>query len=669
MADNIVDITIRARDLSGPAYASAEAKEKAFQRVVDDGNKRLQRLGDQNAAIVERSARARQDAAFLIARAERFMSQEAEKAAKVEKDLNTALSFGSGVMANAVAPMLSLGMASGGLASTIGLILVPLAALVALMAGPLIAALLPITAGFAGFAVVAVRTYQKVTQSLQGLISATNNYSQASLQLNQAIHKSPADMQAYQQSLAGLEPDLRNAAKLLTDQNITWQGLSSTQRRSVDALSNNKAALKNLLPDQKAALAALMQEKAAWDDLTPAQQTIAKGTEGLGREFRKLEGAVQPQIMKLFGDALGIINHLMPTLIPLAKAAGNAIDGFLKNILTWIEGPSGKKFLTWMAVDGPKAIATFGRVMWDVAQGIGRTFAFLNNAGDTWWRNVKNGTATIAKAVVDVWHVFVNAWHAIVNSVHADVAAITAIWATVYNSLVAPVLRAYHAISGLVSSIGSALSRIPGMINSALGGIPGKVLNFIGLSSGGIVGAAVGGVHSGLRWVGEQGPELVRLPTGSMVYPAGQSAAMAAQAGGGAQTFNINVRVAPGTSPAETGRQIAYYLGEFKKRGGKIYSPAGFLCLDHVRRVSWWPHSQVRAQGPKACACPGRCDQVRPRMGNGSKVWPPSPQSASRRCSAAPGPTSPPMSGRGRSPAPARACRARCGSTRPVRRP
>ena len=36
-----------------------------------------------------------------------------------------------------------------------------------------------------------------------------------------------------------------------------------------------------------------------------------------------------------------------------------------------------------------------------------------------------------------------------------------------------------------------------------------------------------------MTWVGERGPELVRLPRGSMVYPAGQSAAMAAQSGGG----------------------------------------------------------------------------------------------------------------------------------------
>ncbi|MEU0783276.1 phage tail protein [Streptomyces sp. NPDC006173] len=43
-------------------------------------------------------------------------------------------------------------------------------------------------------------------------------------------------------------------------------------------------------------------------------------------------------------------------------------------------------------------------------------------------------------------------------------------------------------------------------------------------ANGGIVGgAASGGVRGGLTWVGEEGPELVRLPASSIVYPAGQS--------------------------------------------------------------------------------------------------------------------------------------------------
>jgi phage-related tail protein len=53
-----------------------------------------------------------------------------------------------------------------------------------------------------------------------------------------------------------------------------------------------------------------------------------------------------------------------------------------------------------------------------------------------------------------------------------------------------------------------------------------------GHAHGGIMGAACGGARGGMTWVGERGPELVRLPYGSTVYPAGQSQQMAGGGGG-----------------------------------------------------------------------------------------------------------------------------------------
>ena len=60
---------------------------------------------------------------------------------------------------------------------------------------------------------------------------------------------------------------------------------------------------------------------------------------------------------------------------------------------------------------------------------------------------------------------------------------------------------------------------------------------------GGIIGgAATGGPRGGMTWVGEQGPELVRLPGGSTVIPAGQSRTMAAEQGGGGGPLVLEVR-------------------------------------------------------------------------------------------------------------------------------
>lgn len=58
-------------------------------------------------------------------------------------------------------------------------------------------------------------------------------------------------------------------------------------------------------------------------------------------------------------------------------------------------------------------------------------------------------------------------------------------------------------------------------------------------ATGGIVGAATGGVRAGMTWVGEHGPELVSLPVGSMVHSNPDSQRMASAGGGGATKVQL----------------------------------------------------------------------------------------------------------------------------------
>lgn len=60
-----------------------------------------------------------------------------------------------------------------------------------------------------------------------------------------------------------------------------------------------------------------------------------------------------------------------------------------------------------------------------------------------------------------------------------------------------------------------------------------RQLSQMGYAHGGIKGAQDGGLKSGMTWVGEQGPELVKLPPGAQVHTAGDSRRMAAAGGGG----------------------------------------------------------------------------------------------------------------------------------------
>jgi hypothetical protein len=74
---------------------------------------------------------------------------------------------------------------------------------------------------------------------------------------------------------------------------------------------------------------------------------------------------------------------------------------------------------------------------------------------------------------------------------------------------------------------------------------------------GGLIGAGE------WSWVGERGPELVRLPSGSRVFPTGEN-----PSGGGGQVFNINVS---GALDADaTARSIQRMLLDLQRRSGTL---------------------------------------------------------------------------------------------------
>lgn len=80
------------------------------------------------------------------------------------------------------------------------------------------------------------------------------------------------------------------------------------------------------------------------------------------------------------------------------------------------------------------------------------------------------------------------------------------------------------------------------------------ILASMGYAHGGIVGAATGGIHSGLRMVGEHGPELVELPPGTRVNSNADTERMMGGAGGDGGTVVVPVYL--------DGREIARAMAE-----------------------------------------------------------------------------------------------------------
>jgi hypothetical protein len=231
---------------------------------------------------------------------------------------------------------------------------------------------------------------------------------------------------------------------------------------------------------------ALKAEQQATEGLTGSEQGLLTMLGSLGKEFGKLEKAVQPSVIKAFAGVLNILSDLMPTLIPLAKAAGKAIDGFLNNIDLWLKSDSGKKFLKWMRTDGPHAIETFGRVMWDVVQGIGQTFSFLRNAGNTWWKNFDRVIHDASRIPQILWSAIqiladklkIN-WDQMAMDALGFVLKLTVAFGHLPGRLGAPFRAASAAIRTELSNLAADTQRQIGRMQAAIDRLHGKSITIL----------------------------------------------------------------------------------------------------------------------------------------------------------------------------------------------
>ncbi|MDX3515874.1 phage tail protein [Streptomyces caniscabiei] len=126
---------------------------------------------------------------------------------------------------------------------------------------------------------------------------------------------------------------------------------------------------------------------------------------------------------------------------------------------------------------------------------------------------------------------------------------------------------AIKAQESLIKSLGKQQDKLERAMDRLAKSLEKAIKRAIGgKAAGGIIGAAAGGgPRGGLTWVGEQGPELVRLPYGSMVHSNPDSRRMAAAGSGGGAPVVVNLSIGGrdfGQLWIDTGRkQVKAYGG------------------------------------------------------------------------------------------------------------
>lgn len=295
---------------------------------------------------------------------------------------------------------------------------------------------------------------------------------------------------------------------------------------------------------------------------------------GSGPAFAKINGMMDKQSATLSGKWSNLKDSLSQTFghlfEPLLTPLGKVVDWVGKKIPNAIDYMKKK----WHELQDFLVSSGFVKDVKDIVASM--------NFGDS-LKNIKKDAQEFVKTVKDHWPeirvmigILVTGLALLVLGILALIDAairLGSIFTSVLSGVVILVTRVYRGIGRVLGAIGdmaTLAAQLPGpmqssfrkiadkayemrdRINNAIDGVNKSILikakeeiNVViheqfgkigGHASGGITGA-------GLSWVNETGPELVRLPTGSMVYPAGQSKQMMQSAASAASQASQGIEV------------------------------------------------------------------------------------------------------------------------------
>ncbi len=186
----------------------------------------------------------------------------------------------------------------------------------------------------------------------------------------------------------------------------------------------------------------------------------------------------------------------------------------------------------------------------------------VKKAASDAWNNIGgfigSTLATIKKTVVDgataIWNGFTSAIGAALSGIGKALASIQKTIADFFKDAGKWLYNAgASVVQGLIDGIGSMASKAASTAGNIASSVASNLNPMNWFAHGGEVStAATGGDRSGLVMVGEQGPEMVRLPTGSTVRSNPDTMSALADGGqrGGAGPTSLEIVVSPGSDSA-----------------------------------------------------------------------------------------------------------------------
>lgn len=304
----------------------------------------------------------------------------------------------------------------------------------------------------------------------------------------------------------------REAEAAIRTSNDAYASNAKAMEASMNASGGYTAALRNQVAMQvEAAKSAITLAEAEWAAASSRAQAFRQFF-GFGFEPLDFDANVKSMNIRIMDEALGKLQSQLATIdsniidspiVPMLQDVGTAAAAANDNVKmlgTTLTEAARSAQQEWEFYRG-----TFSGFFADLKSGL--------RDGQSFWEALGNAGANALDKIAD----------------RALSMAANGIFDMIFGSIMGGITGGFGG-----NSLGGGWGIAGGFGRPGIFGIPG-------MADGGTVGRA------GLSWVGERGPELLRLPQGAQVIPNGPSMAMAANQNVAPINFNMQANISADT--------------------------------------------------------------------------------------------------------------------------
>jgi tape measure domain-containing protein len=354
------------------------------------------------------------------------------------------------------------------------------------------------------------------------------------------FHGGKGPLEDFINTLKPFGPDLQNIANLLGGQFRQAFQFASTEAKQFGDWFRSQVvpALKDALPGFLSLAHTLLENvvPAIIHIRGEAQQFI----EHVIQKFGPLIGQTIPPLIRFAGIFAQDLSAGLKIVVPYVEKAADAFFKFADGVMDKVQ-PIIDKMMPSI-IYGVQTVQTLWNVMWpsmqQVLQGVWRTIqgvvqiawslvsgiilVGLDILGGNWgqaWTDIQNMLSGVWAGIQNFMGGQMDALKGVLNGVNAFVD----------HFLVQPFRDAMGTIGGIFGNIGKLISDTT---SGNFGALPGDV-HALGFASG------TSFAPGGLALVGEAGPELMYVPRGAQIFPAGQTQQMLTGGSSGGRPITV----------------------------------------------------------------------------------------------------------------------------------